>query len=138
MQRIGQFLQAQHVPSTWSDLLRDSGVMQAVWKTTVPEALQPYLHVGRLQDHELVVFATNGSVAAKLRLLTPTMLNKLQKQGLEVTSIRVRVQVLSASQPSIKPKRTVSTAASRQLQQLAESLGESPLSEVIKRLASHR
>jgi hypothetical protein len=70
-----------------------------------PEMLSMSRVVGHL-DGMLVIAADNGAIAAKLRQLVPRLLEKLQKQGAEVTAIRVQVQVgRTAATHLILPKK---------------------------------
>jgi hypothetical protein len=63
------------------------------------------------------------------------LLEKLQNQGVKVTSIRVEVQV--ASQPRAKPRvvRALSQNTRRRLRDFAENLPDSPLRHAVARLA---
>lgn len=57
------------------------------------------VNVSRVVNHHsgmLVIAADNGTIAAKLRQLAPRLLKNMQKQGAEVTGIRVQVQVRQA------------------------------------------
>ena len=113
---------------------------QKMWNAIAPDALKKYTQAGTVQHKRLTVYAENGAVAAKVKLLMPSLLIKLQKQGLEVTSIRVVVQVQSNAPKVSKPLRNLSKNAASSLNALAEKLsGEEPgsrLGEVIARLSS--
>jgi hypothetical protein len=62
-------------------------------------------------------------------------MSKLQKQGVEVTSIRVQVDVQSKQDKAAKPSRHISENASSTLQSLAKKLEGSELGDVLTRLS---
>ena len=72
---------------------------------------------------------------AKLKLLLPTLLKNMQIKGLDVTSIRVEVQVNSARSKPRQPVRKLSPDAAASLSRLANTLPESPLRTAIERLS---
>lgn len=118
---------------------------QKVWNSIVPGNLKQYTQAGEIKHKRLTVYADNGAIAAKIKLLLPSLLTKLQKlhlekQVVEVTSIRVKVQVQSSTKLPAKPLRNLSPQAASTLSELAERLSEadpeSRLSEVLARLSS--
>jgi hypothetical protein len=119
-----------------SDQADSLTVSQTIWNNIVPDALKPYTHAGNVKHKRLTVYANNGAVAAKIKLLLPNLLTKLQKQEVEITSIRVEVQVQSTVRLKPKTQRFVSPTSARYLSDLANKLGDSPLAEVLARLSS--
>ncbi|HZV97562.1 MAG TPA: DciA family protein [Methylophilaceae bacterium] len=111
-------------------------VSQKIWNATVPDSLKKYTQAGSVKHRRLTVYASNGAVAAKIKLLLPSLLTKLQKQGLEVTSIRVEVQVHSSRPKAPGIQRCISPQASSRLAQMAEQLEGTALGEVLSRLSS--
>jgi hypothetical protein len=109
--------------------------LQKIWAGIVPPALQPFTQAGGLKHRRITVFADNGAVAAKLKLLAPNLLKNLQNKGVEVTSIRVEVQVKSLRNTPPKPVRNISPAAAASLSGLAEKLADSPLRSALEKLA---
>ena len=109
---------------------------QTIWNSIVPDALKPHTQASHVKHKRLTVYANNGAVAAKIKLLLPNLLTKLQKQGVEITSIRVEVQVQSTARLKPKKQRLVSPNAAKCLSSLAEKLGDSPLAEVLARLSN--
>jgi hypothetical protein len=108
---------------------------QKYWEAVAPDSLKQSAHAGGVKHKRLTVYANNGTVAAKIKLLLPSLLTKLQKQGLEVTSIRVEVQVQSHREKPEKPPRNISPHAASSLGKLASELGDSPLGEALTRLS---
>ncbi|MDZ4099694.1 MAG: DciA family protein, partial [Methylophilaceae bacterium] len=99
--------------------------------------LSPYTQAGEVIHKRLTVYASNGAVAAKVKLLLPSLLTKLQKHGLEVTSIRVQVQVQSSARKPQKPVRKLSATAANELKKLADNLDKgSSLASTLNKLAA--
>ena len=65
---------------------------QLVFAKLVPANLAPYCYLSKINDNELTVIAKNGAFAAKLKQLSPTLLDKLQRLGWKITSIHLLVQ----------------------------------------------
>lgn len=109
--------------------------LQRQWERNAPPPLAQMCRVSGVQDRVLVVYASNGAIAAKARQLAPTILEKFQKKGLEVTAILVRVQArhLTEYQKPIKTLR-LGRAGTERLRELAERLDESPLRQALERM----
>lgn len=112
--------------------------LQKIWDEVVPAALRSYTRAGGVQHRRITVFADNGAVAAKLKLLTPNLLKNLQNKGVEVTSIRFQVQVQSQRRAAPHVPRTLSSQAVDTLSQLAQTLPDSPLKTALQRLSGRR
>lgn len=126
-----------------TEILALSGVvnrlaeLQKIWDGIVPPPLRPYVRAGGVRHGRITVFADNGAVAAKLKLLAPNLLKNLQNKGVEVTSIRVEVQVISRPQRPQRAPRKLSAQAAASLESLSAELPESPLGAALHRLARH-
>jgi len=109
--------------------------LQRIWEKLAPPPLAQECRVSGLQDRILVVYANNGAIAAKVRQLAPTVLEKFQKRGVEVTAILVRVQARFLAQEA-KPIKTLllGPAGSASLRQLAARLAESPLKRALEQM----
>lgn len=136
MHRISTLLGQTAKLSALADQASNLAALQKLWSATVPEILRHSTHAGAIKHKRLTVYAENGAVAAKLKLLLPSLLTRLQKQGVEVTSIRIEVQVKSRLPKPKKPHRTLSSQSAEQLATLADKLGDSELAEALMRLAS--
>jgi hypothetical protein len=89
----------------------------------------------QLNRQAVVIAATNGAVAAKLRQMAPELISLFQARGCEVTGIQIKVQVANPT-PVIQPKpRQLGKAARDALNELDENLAESPLKSALRRLA---
>ncbi len=114
--------------------------LQQVFRKIAPPPLTQACCVKQLRAGTLFLLAENAAVAAKLKQLAPRLLTSYQKQGVEVTSIRVQVQVKEAlPQPAARraPKR-LSLESIQNLERLAEQLDESPLKQALTRLAARQ
>lgn len=109
---------------------------QALWLAIAPKAIAQFSHASAIKNQQLLLFADNNAVAAKIKLLLPSLLIQLEKQGCEVTAIRVKVQVKSTPQPPKKTIKKLSNKAAVNIQHLAEKLAGSPLGDALARLAN--
>ncbi|PKO25740.1 MAG: DUF721 domain-containing protein [Betaproteobacteria bacterium HGW-Betaproteobacteria-8] len=138
MQRINSFLRNNAELALISSKAQNLTACQKIWDAVAPETLKPFTQAGDINHKRLTVYANNGAVAAKVKLLLPSLLTNLQKHGLEVTSIRVLVQVQSSPSKPPKPVRKLSAFAATELEKLAGQLeDDSPLAASLKRLSAH-
>lgn len=109
--------------------------LQQYWEQVAPQPLAETCQVGGARDQVLVLYANNGAIAAKIRQLAPTLLDKFKKNGFEVTAIQVRVQVHRPA-PDKKPARRprIGSVGMASLRQLAERLEASPLRKALERM----
>lgn len=121
--------------STLAEKANELTLIQKIWNQSVPAQLKPYTQAGNIQHKRLTVHVENGAIAAKIKLLLPSLIIKLQKEGLEVTSIRVQVNVQSKQDKPLKPTRHISENASTSLKSLARQLEGSELGEALTRLS---
>lgn len=137
MQRIKAYLKQNAELDTISKKAQNLTAYQKIWDAVAPETLSLYTRAGDLSHKRLTVYASNGAVAAKVKILSPSLLTNLQKHGLEVTSIRVQVQVQSSPRKPQKPARKLSNIAAQELENLAKQLDpSSSLATTLKKLAS--
>lgn len=109
--------------------------VQKIWNEIVPPQLKQYTQAGNIEHKRLTIHVDNGAIAAKIKMLLPNLLSKMQKQGVEITSIRVQVQVHSEAEKTAKPSRHLSENASKSLESLANQLEGSELGDVLTRLS---
>ncbi|MFZ3088534.1 MAG: DciA family protein [Methylotenera sp.] len=107
---------------------------QKIWEAIAPDNLAQFSHASSIKNQQFTVFADNNVVAAKIKLLLPSLLIKLQKQECEVTAIRVKVQVKSTPQPKLKPSKKLSPMAVNQLKQLGKKLSGTTLGDALDKL----
>ncbi len=90
-----------------------------------------------LRQGTLSIATTNGTLAAKLRQLSPELVSKLQNRGCEVSAIRVKVQISYAPPVHAPAPRMLSNVAQHQLQALSLSMTDSPLKLALEKF-SHK
>ncbi|ACT48874.1 DciA family protein [Methylotenera mobilis] len=107
---------------------------QKIWTEIAPDGLANHSHVSSIKNNQFTVYANNNAVAAKIKLLIPSLLIQLEKQGYEVTAIRIKVQ--AKSQPKVTPKSTksLSSEAVSQLQKLELQLSGTTLGDSLSKL----
>ena len=118
--------------------LRD---LQHLLLDALPPAFATACRVTNLKSGTLVILADNPAVAAKLRQLAPRLATHMQKQGIEVTVIRVDVQVkthkIKGEDEVTKPP--LAPDAIRKIEDLSEGMPPSPLRAALVRMAArHR
>jgi hypothetical protein len=86
---------------------------------------------------ELILFADNGAVAAKLRQMAPRILTSFRQRGHEITGIRVQVQVRIRDNPLPQKQISLSPEARNAIDLLSERLDASPLKTALKRFGRH-
>jgi hypothetical protein len=137
--RIGSFLNG--LPEALVRRAQQAAFLQRAYSEISPPALLPVSRVGALSAGRLTLFADSGPVAAKLKQVSPNLLLRLQKRGLEVNLIEVRVQV--RARPDSTPAgernaRKISDKSLDQLESLAQGLSPSPLREALESLLAHQ
>lgn len=118
---------------------RLEALQQLLFEAT-PAALAAASRVTNLRSGTLVITADNAAIAAKLRQLAPRLLLQIRKQAIEVTGIRVDVQV---NPHKIKAeddftKRPLPPDAIHKFGRLRDSLPSSPLKTALARLVARR
>jgi hypothetical protein len=109
--------------------------------TIVPPHLAKHCATGFPTDGKLTIFASNGSIAAKLKQISPSILLKMQNLGWEITSIQIATQAhyqgnhIAQFNPK---KRHLAQRGIASLTQLAASLPASALKTAIESLLKNR
>ena len=142
---FGQTLQHDNSPFTQLTKQAQSHLtLQQFWLTASPKILGDNSFASNLTNGQLTILANSAMVANKIKLTQASLLTQLQNlqnsaqtfRECKVTVIVVKVQVKSHPKLVIKTPRTLSNHASNSLKQLAEQLGDSPLADKLKVLAS--
>ena len=110
---------------------------QKIWEAVAPDYLAKLSRAGSIKNKQFNVYADNSVVAAKIKLLSPSLLIQLQKQECEVTAIRVKVQVKSTPQPKLKTRRKLTPAAASSLQELSNKLSGTALGDALSKLSKN-
>lgn len=109
--------------------------LDRTYREVAPRALRHLSGIVSYRDGTIKIRATSGAAAAKLRHMSPRLIQALRERGFEVTSIQALVQ---ASQPSPPgpgtPLRRLSPKAVESLEALAGRLPPSPLRAALRAL----
>jgi hypothetical protein len=108
--------------------------VQTALSEVLPSPLVDSTSAASINAGKLVLFADNGAVAAKLRLMAPRILAFLRLRDYEVTAIHVQVQVRKRDNSLPEKQISLSQDAARALSELAATLATSPLKGAIERL----
>lgn len=119
----------------WNSRCRHEAAVAALLRHHLPRALADRIRVADARGPELELAAQAGAIAAVVRQRTPTLLAELQREGLEFTGIRIRVQVRQEPPPARKVlTNPIDRDAVRPLVGLARDLPEGPLKAALTRL----
>ncbi|HQS38118.1 MAG: hypothetical protein B7Y16_00390 [Methylotenera sp. 24-45-7] len=116
---------------------QQSQAAQKIWEAIAPAEVTKLSHASSIKNQQFTVYADNSVVAAKIKLLLPSLLIKLQKQECEVTAIRVKVQVKSTPQVKAATPRKLSTIAAQRLKALGHKLAGTPLGDALNKLSKN-
>ena len=138
--RIGNLLAGPGELQALSRQARRLAELQQVLFEAVPPTLSKAARVKTLRAGTLVLLADNAAVAAKLRQLAPRLLLHLQIRAVEVTGIRVEVQVKAPpiSAGNDVTNRALPTDAVKNFGRLSDALPPSPLKSALVRLVARR
>ena len=86
----------------------------------------------------IVIHATSGAVAAKLRQLALTLADGFSKKGVECSGLQVKVQAREISaQSTTSTQKPLSARTRKELGDLCDHLPDSPLRAALESLLAH-
>ena len=101
----------------------------------LPAQLRRSCEIANYKQGIVVIFAENGALATKLKLLVPSLIQHLRKTASDLTAIRVEVQPATpVPKPQVK-QAVLSDAAAKALRELESQLPDSKLKSAISALA---
>jgi len=109
--------------------------LRRILAAMLPEPLARWSSVANVKQGKVIVFAANGAVAAKLRLMSPALLERLSKRGTEVTGLDVRVQPLGQVSQVFEKSAKLSNEGAASIAGLCEQLPDSELKNALERLS---
>jgi len=113
--------------------------LREILAAILPESLARYCSIANYKQGKVVIFAANGAIAAKLKLMLPTLLEHLTRRAMEVTGLEVLVQPLTSDLQPIEKSAKMSLEAGLGLARLCEQLPDSELKLALEKLATrHR
>jgi len=88
----------------------------------------------QFESGQLVMSAPNAALAARLKQLLPRLQDRLQKDGWQVNSIRIKVQVGKIAAPPPVPKRVLELppTAVDSFAELSTALEDTPRNQALK------
>lgn len=99
-----------------------------LYQEIVPAHLGKTSHLANIKSGIVVIHATSGAVAAKLRQMAPSLADGFAKRGIECNGVQVKVQAReTGTQSMTSTQKPLSTNASMTLESLRDSLPDSPL-----------
>jgi hypothetical protein len=111
--------------------------LRRVYKEIMPQQLSRSSSIVNYKQEIVVIFAENNAVAAKIKLLSPRLVNDFAKRGLQVTGIRLEVQPRQTPRPETVQKHAeLSPAGAASLEALARRLPDSRLKQALADLAA--
>ena len=112
--------------------------LRQVLLEVLPKPLADLATVANYRQGKIVIFAANSAIAAKLKLLGPTLKDRFVMRGLQVTALEFEVQPNQGT-GNKPPKAAVLTDRAREaLAVLASQLTESQLKSTVSSMAGHK
>lgn len=110
--------------------------LRRIYSEIMPQQLSRSSSIVNYKQEIVVIFAENNAIAAKIKLLSPRLVNDFAKRGLQVTGIRLEVQPRqTARAETVQKHAKLSPAGAASLEALAKSLPESKLKQALAELA---
>mgnify|MGYP001194367513 FL=1 len=117
--------------------IRQLRALQSVLAEVLPGDLATSAGVASVKAGELILFADNGAIAAKLRQMAPRILISLRQRGYELTGIHLQVQARIRRNPLPQKQISLTSGARNAIDLLSERLNASPLKAALRRLGRH-
>ena len=115
--------------------LKQLAVLQSALAEILPDDLAASTRVSVMKAGSVTLSANNGAAAAKLKQLTPRILDALRKHAHDITGIRVEVQLRTIDNPLPAKQISLSSSASEAIEILSKQLDTSPLKAALDRLS---
>lgn len=77
-----------------AQLAQESAERLKAVELLIPDALRPAIKAGPIEGPAWCLLVNGNAAAAKLRQILPALQSRLRDRGWEVTSIRLKVQIL--------------------------------------------
>ena len=110
--------------------------LREILAAVLPGSLARCCSIANFKQGKVVIFAANGAIAAKLKLMLPTLLEQLSKRAMEVTGLEVCVQPLVSDSQVIEKSAKMSIDAAAGLSRLCEQLPDSELKITLAKIAA--
>lgn len=113
--------------------------LRRIYSELVPQQLLRSSSIVNYKQETVVIFVENNAIAAKLKLLSPRLVNGFFKRGVQVTGIRLEVQPRQeARTDQIRKQARLSVAGAESLEALARRLPESKLKQAVTEMVARK
>jgi hypothetical protein len=113
--------------------------LRRIYSELVPQQLLRCSSIVNYKQENVVIFAENNAIAAKLKLLSPRLVNDFSKRGLQVTGIRLQVQPRQEPRKEqIRKQAKLSVAGAESLEALAKRLPDSRLKQAVTEMVERK
>lgn len=113
--------------------------LRRIYSELVPQQLLRCSSIVNYKQENVVIFAENNAIAAKLKLLSPRLVNDFSKRGVQVTGIRLQVQPRQEPRIALTPKQAkLSAAGAESLEALAKRLPDSKLKQAVTEMVERK
>jgi hypothetical protein len=113
--------------------------LREILASLLPESLARRCTVANYKQGRVLIFASNGATAAKLKLMLPSLLEQFSGRATEVTGLEVAVQALESETQVPEKYAKMSVEATSGLARLCEQLPDSELKNALVRIVfEHR
>ncbi len=134
-QRLNRFFAGSPELRGLTHQAQQLATLQQQYRQFAPPTLAQISQVIGFERHVLILGAANSAAAAKLRQLSPQLVQVFQENGLKVTGILVRVQVTVPGGKQAPARPPIAPEGRQQMAALAASLPDCPLKTALRRLA---
>ena len=106
-----------------------------LYQKIAPAHLSQVSTLANYKSGIIVIHATNGAVAAKLRQLAPSLSDGFSKRGIECNGVQVKVQAPEINTQSMtSTQKPLSIKTEQGLCELRDQLPQSPLRSALEKL----
>jgi len=113
--------------------------LREILASLLPESLARHCSVANFKQGRVIILASNGATAAKLKLMLPALTEQFSGRATEVTGLEVSVQAPIPSHQVIDKSSKMTPEAVSELAGLCEQLPDSELKKVLLRIVfQHR
>ena len=113
--------------------------LRRIYSELVPQQLLQCSSIVNYKQENVVIFAENNAIAAKLKLLSPRLVNDFSKRGVQVTGIRLQVQPRQEPRKEqIRKQAKLSLAGAESLEALAKRLPDSRLKQAVTEMVERK
>lgn len=113
--------------------------LRRIYSELVPQQLLRCSSIVNYKQENVVIFAENNAIAAKLKLLSPRLVNDFSKRGVQVTGIRLQVQPRQEPRKEqIRKQAKLSVAGAESLEALAKRLPDSRLKQAVTEMVERK